>query len=92
MPIRHKWQVGDDIPSATAFETMGLPHFEQRGSRSGCSIACTQSWQMGMRLPVSSMRVQIRQGAGNTSDASAAHISRTWKRTNSPAPVTVRQD
>jgi hypothetical protein len=53
--------------------------------------ASIQSWQNGMALPVSRMRVQIRHGAGRTSDASASHMPRKWERTDLATPATVGQ-
>lgn len=51
-----------------------------------------QSLQSGMRLPVSSICVQIRHGAENTSEASASRIPRSCERTVSLTLATVRQD
>ena len=53
---------------------MGLPHWAHNGEGSVCVRAARQSWQNGMGLPESRSRVQIRHGAGNTSEASASHI------------------
>jgi hypothetical protein len=50
-----------------------------------------QARQNGIGPPVSSIRAQIRHGAGNASEASASHIPRKWDRTESATPATVRQ-
>jgi hypothetical protein len=70
---------------------MGLPHFEQSGSRNGSWMDSMHSWQNGIRFPVSRMRLQIRQGAGKTSEASASHIPLIPERIASAAFGTVRQ-
>ena len=49
------------------------------------------AWQNGIGLPVSRIRVQIRQGAGNAIEVSASHIPRRWDRTESATRDTVRQ-
>jgi len=50
-----------------------------------------QAWQNGMRLPVSSVRKQIRHGAGTTIEASASHIPRKYDRTELAGWPTVHQ-
>jgi hypothetical protein len=54
-------------------------------------MASIHAWQNGIRLPVSSMRLQIRQGAGKTNEASASHIPLIRERIASAAFGTVRQ-
>ena len=77
--------------SAAAIETMGRPHLAQSGLASVCVRAATHAWQNGMRLPVSSIRAQIRQGAGNTSEARASRIPRHWERTEALGQATLPQ-
>jgi hypothetical protein len=50
-----------------------------------------QGWQNGIGPPVFRIRLQIRHGAGNASEASASHIPRKWDRTESATRATVRQ-
>src|ERR1700693_4220963 len=60
---------------------MGRPHRAHIGAGSVSSRAMRQSWQNGTRRDVSSIRAHRRQGAGNTSEASASQIPPTWERT-----------
>ena len=79
------------MPSVAAIETIGRPHRAQRGLASVCVSVATHAWQNGMRLPVSSIRAQIRHGAGNTSEARASRIPRHCDRTEAPSQATLRQ-
>ena len=48
-------------------------------------------WQKGIPLPVSNIRVQMRQGAGKMSEASASHIPRKLARRELAARPKVSQ-
>src|SRR4029077_96651 len=90
VPLRQKWNSGAEITSATAAETTDLTQWGHRGSGAVGEIASKHTRQKGMGLPVSSIREQIRHGAGSTSDASDSQIPRKWARTELATPATVR--